>query len=97
MSEEPNQTEAQTLAAACQADLDRLIPRWLGIADEEEREWQIQRFLDKLNRQPELLEGFYRVLLQGIAAEEILAQPAPHPEETELRRRVWRSLSLMKN
>lgn len=85
------------LAAACQADLNRLIPRWLGIAAQDERQWQIQRFLDKLARQPELLEGFYHVLLQGIAEAEILEQPPARPEEAELRRQLWRSLSLMKS
>lgn len=60
---------SQELLAACQSDLERLIPYWFSLPPAE-REWKLQRWLDKLEDQPEILRGFYELLLARVALQE---------------------------
>lgn len=56
---------AQEWLKACHQDLDRLLPNWLSLP-EPEREWQIQRWLDRLEKQPEYGIHFRGALLQRV-------------------------------
>jgi hypothetical protein len=69
----------QTLVAACKADLERLLPQWQTLP-EDERQWQIQRFLDQLEALPDLQRTFNAVILQRIIAHDRYDAPEPYYE-----------------
>lgn len=70
----------QSLVAACKADLERLLPHWQSLP-EDERQWQIQRFLDQLEALPDLQRSFNAVILQRIIAHDRYDEPEPYYEQ----------------
>lgn len=79
------------LVAACQADLERLLPLWLSL-EPEEQQWRLQRFLDKLTAQPELQPTYLAVLQQRINAHDRFGAAEPG---IELIKEIKQSLDLM--
>lgn len=79
------------LVSACQADLERQLPLWLSL-EPEEQQWRLQRFLDKLMAQPELVSTFAAVLQQRINAHDRFAAVEPG---IELIKDMKQSLDLM--
>ena len=79
----------------CHQDLNRLIPKWLAMS-EDEQEWQIQRFIDKLLKQPDLLNDFCGALLQRVAGLESQLEPVDQADYS-LSRTLWLNLNLLKD
>ncbi len=86
------QMNAQEWLKACHADLDRLLPYWLGLP-EEEREWHLQRWMDQLEKQPESLPHFSGALLQRVAACESDSPPSTETETYHLCRALLHALA----
>lgn len=78
---------APELIVACQADLERLLPEWLSL-EPEDQQWRIQRFVEKLTSQPQLLPTFRAVLQQHI-------QNNHDHKETQLGIELLKDLKLM--
>ncbi|MGE3726906.1 MAG: hypothetical protein AB7I41_15205 [Candidatus Sericytochromatia bacterium] len=91
---------ADNRLAACHQDLNRLIPRWLALP-EDEQQWQIQRFIDKLLREPDLLSDFCAALMQRVSQLEIQLVPVDRVDVNRadyvLSRSLWLNLNLLKS
>ena len=66
------------LLSACHQDLERLIPYWLSHSDLE-REWHVQRWVDKVSKQPEVYQAFKGALKQNL----VLWEAGPETERDE--------------
>lgn len=67
------------LVAACQTDLERLLPDWLSL-EPEDQQWRLQRFVEKLRNQPQLLSTFRAVLQQQIQSHHNKDEAQPGPD-----------------